>query len=303
MNILSFKRILGFVLISIIFYFGVILYGDINQINQNFSVLDFRYIPAILSMVVVSIFLKSLRQKYLLQRENLDISVKDSVSIFCSGLAFLMTPGAIGTFAKSFFMKEKYGFQLSKTISVIIAERIFDLVGISGLVIIFMSFRFVDVLFLPITLFVILLIGFIFLASRSFFTNRITNVLKKLIKQDGFEISFKNILTRKNIFTLTVFSIGCWFLDAVAFYLSFSAFITEINFFDASIIGLSSLVAGFLTLIPGGIGITEVSLINLLIQYNLDYDLATTATIFSRICTVWFATVLGIFFVIPLIKK
>ena len=47
-------------------------------------------------------------------------------------------------------------------------------------------------------------------------------------------------------------------------------------------------------MLPGGLGATEASLTGLLIFLNISKDISAASTIIIRICTLWFAVLLGI---------
>ena len=49
---------------------------------------------------------------------------------------------------------------------------------------------------------------------------------------------------------------------------------------------------------PGGIGLTEISMAKFLESGGLDFALASAATWIIRICTLWFAVVIGALFLI-----
>jgi uncharacterized protein (TIRG00374 family) len=71
----------------------------------------------------------------------------------------------------------------------------------------------------------------------------------------------------------------------------------EISLVKAVFIYAFSTLAGALSMLPGGIGATEGSMTSLLLLIQIPKALATTATIIIRVCTVWFAVLLGYGFV------
>ena len=86
-----------------------------------------------------------------------------------------------------------------------------------------------------------------------------------------------------------------WSFDALAIFFSFLAFGLNFDFLLTTIIGFSSVLFGSLSFLPGGIGVTELSFVQLLLTYKIELSLATALVIFIRLTGLWFATCLGFF--------
>ena len=67
----------------------------------------------------------------------------------------------------------------------------------------------------------------------------------------------------------------------------------DFNIMQTSLITFTSFVIGAISFIPGGIGLTEASLIGLLLLFEVEPSLASTLAIFIRLTTIWFATIVG----------
>ena len=53
---------------------------------------------------------------------------------------------------------------------------------------------------------------------------------------------------------------------------------------------------------PGGIGVTELSFIQLLSNYDIELSLISALIIFIRLTGIWFATALGFFAIKSILK-
>jgi len=91
-------------------------------------------------------------------------------------------------------------------------------------------------------------------------------------------------------------SIGGWSLDSLAVYIGFLAFNVDLGYLLTSQIYFTSLGYGILSLIPGGIGVTEGMADYLLVKQGLDLSIASSLIIFTRLTTLWFATIIGVIF-------
>jgi len=303
MNIFEQLKKRGFLIIfsAIVFYLLLTFFSDVNQINQSFKKIEIWYLPLILIAVTLSIFCKSIRQKILLKNVLPSFSIKDSFLIFTAGLSLLMTPGATGTFVKSYFLKNKFRLPLSKSIPIIIIERYFDLFGILVIISIFLIFYYFETLVIPIIILDALLVTIYFILRSKNLQKHASNILRKISKnnkysefidESGEEI--KNLISGKKLLVIGPFSILCWSFDVIAFYLCFLSFGFSLDVFESGLISLFSLVFGFITLIPGGLGVTELSMMGLLVRPEIEFSDASALVLFLRLCTVWFATFLGI---------
>ena len=290
----------GFVVIIIIaiFYLIFSIYSDLDKIKDNFETINFAYAPIILSSVLFSIFLKSIRQKILLKQINLDLTIKQSFIIFTGGLSLLFTPGASGMLIKSFFLKNKFNAPISKTVPIILMERYLDVVGIMSIISICWIFYPIESLKIPIMLLNLTLIFLLVLFRNQKLFSLFMIIFNKILKNKTELIndtthSIRNFSNYKLAY-LTPLSIVCWIFDAVAFYFCFLSFDISFNILQTSIISFFSLVFGFITLIPGGIGVTEMSMLGLLINEGVEISLGSSMILFLRMTTIWFGVILGL---------
>ena len=69
----------------------------------------------------------------------------------------------------------------------------------------------------------------------------------------------------------------------ISVFLVFKLFNNDIDIFTSSLIYFSSLVAGLLTFIPGGMIITEAGLLGLSLKFGFDLSTATILVILIRL--------------------
>ncbi len=100
--------------------------------------------------------------------------------------------------------------------------------------------------------------------------------------------------SKKIFFSGWGIGISAWLFDGLGIFLCFQAFELDFDFFTSALLGLSSILFGALTLIPGGVGVTEVSFVELLSHYGIESSVASALALFFRLLSVWFATCIGI---------
>jgi uncharacterized protein (TIRG00374 family) len=95
----------------------------------------------------------------------------------------------------------------------------------------------------------------------------------------------------------TALSVASWFLECLAFWVVVGGMEgAAVALRAATFIYASMTVAGALSFLPGGLGVTEAGMLALLVRLGtgLDRGSAAAATFVTRACTLWFAVALGL---------
>jgi len=302
------KIVLSVVLV-VLFYAILAITSDISKINENFSNIQIYQIVLILGTYVIGMFVSSLRQKYVLNKSGLKISIKDSFLVYVSGLSMIITPLGSGQLIKSYYLKKKFGYELSKTFPLLIIERFCDLLVATIFVVISLLVYFSETsLIVSIISFIILGVVICALTNKkifNFWKNKLQKIsfLAQLFEQiDDVNSNLRNLLTFRIIIPSIIITTVALTLECTAVYFAFLAFNIELPFLETVQIFYTSIIGGVLSFIPGGVGITEAGFIGLVMQKNITSDLATSLIIFIRIATIWFSTILGFIFSILILK-
>ena len=78
---------------------------------------------------------------------------------------------------------------------------------------------------------------------------------------------------------------------------------SQININGAILTHTASGLIGALSMLPGGLGSTEISMISILSMQGLSLKIASLSTLIIRLMTLWFATLLGLISLFVLKKK
>ncbi len=295
-------NIIWIVLGSLFFYVVLILFSDADKILDHFIHIKIELLFLIFLFGISSHIIKSFRQKEFLQMVGEKIPFKKNLIIYLAGLSLIATPGGIGTFVKSKFLKRKFGIPNNKSISVIFLERYHDLLATTTIILISfsISFSWISATLVIISSFLLILVYLLIcnMKTFSFIHNKLLKIkfIAKRFPEVGLNESFF-ILTRPKAMTKGwLISIGGWSLDSLAVYIGFLAFNVDLGYLLTSQIYFTSLGYGILSLIPGGIGVTEGMADYLLVKQGLDLSIASSLVIFTRLTTLWFATIIGVIF-------
>ena len=284
----------------LIFYVIFIAYSDFQEFSNNISQFDFSYLPIILAFIFLGIMIKSLRQQLLYKQIEVCISFKTGILLFISGLSMEATPGGSGELIKSYYLKKKFGYPLAKTFPTVIMERLLDLTGIAGILLI-VGLLLDNYNIISLMLILLSTLSLIFASGKkkklfNFLLSIIEKipVLKKQVASFSKSYQVFGELTSGKIMTKTLgLSFFVWMTDAIMIYFIFVGFNLNFDIIFSTFSMYSSLLLGVLTMIPAGIGVTEVSFVEILKSEGVDTATSTSLIILFRLVTIWFLTVLG----------
>jgi len=303
------KRFLWIVIGTILFYVLLILVSDVEKIYESFSQIKAEFLVLIFALGFVSHIVKSLRQKDLLHTLGEKIPYTQNMFIYMSGLSLIITPGGIGTLIKSIYLKEQFGIPTEKSITVIFIERYLDLLAGTSIILATLLFYFSTIsTSLVVISFVILGVLYLLIKSQRVFVfiySRLSKIdfISKNLPEIGPSKSFSILTNPKNMTKGWIFSILGWGIDSMAVYVVFLSLNVDLGYLLTSQIYFTSLGYGVLSFLPAGIGVNESVSDFLLVRQGLDFSVASSLVILTRLSTVWFATVIGVIFTKMALKQ
>jgi uncharacterized protein (TIRG00374 family) len=214
-----------------------------------------------------------------------------------------ITPGKFGELFKSYLIKQINNEPISKTAPIVFAERITDFLS---LVIISLIGAYIFDYGREITVIIgiVVILGIIIISNRSvasliikvFSRNKFLGKHTKSI-QTAYEYSYK-LLAVVPLVKMTSLSIISWGFECVGYYLILKSFSVEVSFVWASFAYAFATIVGAVSMLPGGLGVTEGSLSYLVISQGYSKEIAFASTFIVRVVTLWFAVFIGVISVI-----
>lgn len=220
-----------------------------------------------------------------------------------SSLIMLATPGALGEIFKSYLVKQITGEAISKTAPIVFAERTTDFIAliIIGLIGALIYEHGIIAVIIVSLLFLLLIL---MISSKKFsykiidFFSKIRFVKNYLSKINVAYESFHIMLKGFPLFSMVLLSFAAWLFEFYAFYLVLENLAIEVSFLWASFAYSFAMLAGSLTMIPGGLGITDGSLFFLISGTGASKNIAVAATFIIRVVTLWFSVGVGAAFIL-----
>ena len=288
------------VLVAVVGIYAIFLFiSDYNIISEKISNFKINYLPLILFLVSASWAPLFIKWHFLLKNCEIHIPLKKSILVFLSGPAFEITPGQIGALVKSQILKTSSNIPRTKTVPIIVVEKVYDLIGavlasIIGIAVLGMEPHLIIIAILVlVTIFFFVYyrpaseIFFKQITKRKFFSKYVENI------SDFYEIVHKS--TNVKVATICILlALTYWFMISAAAYYTLIAFdINILDYLKVLAIYASSTLLGAISFIPAGIGITEGSITGLFTLNGIDISTALILSVMIRVLTLWYTVGVG----------
>ncbi|MCE1190262.1 MAG: flippase-like domain-containing protein [Ignavibacteria bacterium] len=289
-------------------YIIFIVYADYKQLTQLLSNLTIGFVLLVLSLSFTNYLFRFAKWHYYLHELRIKLSVRDSFSVFMSGLVMSITPGKMGELLKSYLVKQICGEPISKTAPIVFAERITDFLSLVFIAVIgAYQFDFGKEITIGVGVFftsLVLIISQRRLVYSIFHTLQRFHFVEKHLSKliNAYESSY-SLLQFRPLVLMTLVSIGSWFFECLGYYLILRNFGVTVSMLWASFAYAFGTIAGAITMLPAGLGVTEGSLTFLVINQHYAKDVAVATTFLIRVATLWFAVIVGICSVILYQKR
>ena len=293
------NKIIIIVIAVVGLYATFLIASDINTIADKISSFKIEFLPIIIILVTCSWFVLFARWHLLLVNSKIFIPKKNSFIIYLSGIALTIIPGKVGELVKSQLLKTKFGIPRSKTVPIVILEQFYTLVGL--IVISFFGIWYFELGTYVIGFFTaVLVFSFILISSKRIFNKLMVILEKRKITSKFVEpLSLSYDTIRKSIrgpivFYATALTSIFWLLEAVTVYFVLLSFgVDGIEFLMVIPTYATSIMLGFLSFLPMGLGVVEGSLASFFSLQGIEVSLSLTLVIIIRVFTRWYGVAVG----------
>jgi len=288
-----------FVVFGLVVTLVLSIYADFDALINAFQRFEWWLLPIVLGLTLGNQFLRFVKWEYLLREIEIDLSLSTSFFIFGSGLIMIMTPGKLGEVWKSWLIRDEQGTPIGTTMPVIAAERITDLLGV-------MSISLLGVIAFgrsPVVLIVLSLpiIGGILLLQYGRACHWLLDRMEQLpivgrkanALRDLYESS-RALLRLQPLGVTTGLSICSWGLECIGLWVVLKGFGADVSLIAAAFVFAVASILGAVSLLPGGLGVTEGSMTELLQVFGVGRVQAVSTTLVIRAATLWFVAGLAL---------
>jgi uncharacterized protein (TIRG00374 family) len=276
--------------------------GDIRELGSRLAGFGWPAFVAALGLALANYGLRFVRWQLYLRRQEVAVPVGSSAMVFGAGLSLSITPGKLGELVKSYLLRELHDIPAPRTAPIVVAERVSDLIALLLLAVIGVAAYGVDPT-LVVVASALIACGLLLLAwprpTRAII-EAVTGParLRKLREPLQETLTGLSSLCRPGpLLVATLIAVPAWGFECIGFAVITNAFPgAHVDLGLATVIYAGTTIAGALSFLPGGLGVTEGAMTLALVQgaSKLDASTALAATLLTRLATRWFAVFLGV---------
>jgi len=296
------QRLLAVSVVAVAVFAGFSIYADVDALGDRLSQFAPHAVVLALLLALGNYVIRFIRWELYLRAVGARAPLGTSALVFLSGFAMSVTPGKLGELVKAVLLREAAGTEATRVAPVVIAERATDLLALVLLALVGAAAYGVAVPLAlaggAVTLAGIGVLGskraslaLIDLIARVPRAGRLAPKLRDAYQHLGPLVRLRALAWG------TGFGVAAWLCECLGFAIIVAGFPgAHVPLGLATLIYAVTTVAGALSFLPGGLLVTEGSMTLLLVASarGLDRPAAVAATILTRLCTLWFAVVLGL---------
>jgi uncharacterized protein (TIRG00374 family) len=302
--------LLSFTILGALLYFS-----DIGKVALVISGANPYYIFLAFLLSLLLMAVRTFRWRTLLERIRISVAFPRLFAVYMSGLVVSnLTPGKIGDPMKSYILKKTSGISISKSLPSVFMERVFDvsvtvILSFIGIAIVTLPPRIEIVLFMVIALYFFGVTALLYISLKK---SRIRYLSGKIIRvfswlplarkvdkylehfAEKFNESLVNYKDAPTLAKSFVLSLFIWSAEGVILYLCFLSAGIDVNVLvSVSFLSIAVLI-GVTSLLPGGMGSSEVVMVLLFTTtYSLPIYSVTAAVLMERFFSLWINIIVG----------
>jgi uncharacterized protein (TIRG00374 family) len=285
-------------ILTVIAFFGLFLVGEADAVVVALLRIDLSVVLVVAALVTVSYGIRFLRWAFYLRELGIEIPLRTSLLVFFSGFMLAVTPGKVGEVWKAWFLRDLESVPVSRTISVIGAERVTDVFALA-------AFAALGVLLYRRSVLVVLGVVVAFLVGLGVLQWRLLCLAvlarcRNLPIVGDYAVQLRTFyegayaLFRPRPLTVaTGISLVAWGLEGLALWVILEGLgVSAGPLVGLFVFGLGSIV-GAVSMLPGGLAAAEASMVGALVALGYASSLAAAATLLIRVGTLWYGVGLG----------
>lgn len=298
----------GGLLVSLVLGFAVLtglgLYADIGDVSSTLLGFDWGLMPALLGLTALNYAVRYLRWRRLLHlTAGQEPGLFRDLLVFFAGTAMILTPARLGEWVKSYYARELHGVPVARTAPIILAERVSDslamlLLATAGLFL----FGWGTAVF--VTVIVIAAAAILALRHRGLASlllrgvRRFPPAHRLLPPIEDFHESSRILFSLSGLSWAFGLGLIAWTIECLIFFLVLvglgNSGTWELLAQAAFIFPIATL-AGALSLLPGGMGVTEGGIVGMTQAIlGAPRSLAAASALLVRALILGFGVALGL---------
>jgi uncharacterized protein (TIRG00374 family) len=252
-----------------------------------------------LGLSLVNYGTRALRWHLYTRGLGLGVGLPRDTLYYVAGFSMTVTPGKIGEALRLWFLRRGHGHGYERTLALVAADRIADatalvMIALVGVALLQASAAAIAPM-AAITLVAVFLVvrprylaamvgwGYGMVRRRPRLFGRLRIAVKQLAR----------LGSPWRLLAALVLSLVGWSAEVMQVWWVVRELGGAIDIWGAAVAFAVSMVVGSATMLPGGLGGTEIGMVALLTQRGVSFEIAVTTTALVRVTTLWFSVALG----------
>jgi len=291
-------------------YLGLASWSDPGEVLAVIRGFPPRAAAEVGGLVLTGLALRAVRWQHYTRVLGLGLPGGPSVTAFVAGFAFTATPGKVGEVVKSVLLKRRFGTPVAATAASLLVERVTDLLAMLGLA-------------------VVGLIaggaggdasgggggesGWILLASALIFAAALAFLLSERLERLVLGIlgrvrvldrltrglppllgASRRLLAPVPLMVGLGLATAAWSCEAVALHVILDGLQSDVPLAGSFFMFAAASLLGVLSMLPGGLGGFEATMVVLLGRFDVPSSTAVAATLLFRLGTLWLVSLAGL---------
>jgi uncharacterized protein (TIRG00374 family) len=300
------RALVGTIAAAVVFITALTLAGDVSGVADALRGFDWKLVPIILGLTLWNYAWRFVKWSRFLRALDVPSSgLKLDVLIYLSGFSMSVTPGKVGELIRSIFIRRLHGTPVNNVAAALAAERIADAVAMLILALIgLLEFNygrpFVALAVVGFAIGISILRHPLVLHRLLDRATRFPRFDRPIVHARAF-LDASGTLFAPRLFTKAVgIGVISWTGECLAFFFVLNGLgmdATWTLFLSATFILAVSSLAGGVSLLPGGLGVTDATVAGMLVLLvddpSMNRAVAAAATLIIRFATLWFAVLIG----------
>lgn len=290
------NRVWLVIIFAVVIYLIMCIYADFGSLLSAIEKFNWIFIPVMLILVIIAYIVRFLKWSLFLKSVGVHLKLKDNLFVFFSGMGMIITPAKVGEIWKGWLIKDINGESLSKTVPVVITDRVTDVIGLVILSLLGILY-YKDGIYILAAL-ILIFAGFFVAVRSEKISSRIISMLENRAGKYSKDIktmhsTFLQLISPKNIVGLSFLSAFAWFFECLALYFVIMGFGQSIGVILSTFVFSFATLIGAISMIPGGLGVAEATISGMLQYFGLTSADSVGAMLIIRFGTLWFGAILG----------
>jgi uncharacterized protein (TIRG00374 family) len=284
------------IIFAVVVYLIMGIYADFGSLLSAIEKFNWIFIPVMLILVMIAYMIRFLKWNLFLKSVGVNLKLKDNLFVFFSGLGMIITPAKVGEIWKGWLIKDINGESLSKTVPVVITDRVTDLIGLVILSLLGILY-YKEGIYILMAL-ILIFAGFFVAVRSEKISGKLISILENRAGKYSKDIktmhaTFLQLLSPQNMVGLSFLSVFAWFFECLALYFVIIGFGQSISVILSTFVFSFASLIGAISMIPGGLGIAEATISGMLQYFGLTSVDSVGVAIIIRFGTLWFGAILG----------